>query len=97
MPTLTASVVGGGAGGGLSLAAIQASECFDLKAACDLKPEVCEKLRGTRTWRSKRNAWRLTRVMHDINFAIGGGSEPRISIVNYGNDISDCHCLGGYL
>ena len=42
----TASVVGCGAGGGASLSALHASDRFDLKAACDLKPDVCEKLRG---------------------------------------------------
>lgn len=47
MTTFTASVVGGGMGGSLSLAALRASDRFDLKAACDLKPEVCGKLRET--------------------------------------------------
>ena len=58
MPKLTASVVGGGAGGGLSLAALQAPDRFDLKAACDLKPDVCETLRekytGIQTYTSHR-------------------------------------------
>ena len=58
MSTFTASVVGAGAGGGLSLAALQASGRFDLKAACDLKPEVCETLRetypGVKTYTSHR-------------------------------------------
>ena len=43
---LTASVVGCGAGGGASLSALHTSNHYDLKAACDLKPEVCEKLHG---------------------------------------------------
>ncbi|WP_395138064.1 Gfo/Idh/MocA family protein [Armatimonas sp.] len=40
----TASVVGGGAGGKLSLNALEASERFVLKAACDLRAEVREAL-----------------------------------------------------
>ena len=37
---LTASVVGGGMGGKLSLAALHASERFELIALADVKPEV---------------------------------------------------------
>lgn len=40
MNSYSASVVGGGAGGQLSLAALQASKRFELIAACDLRPEV---------------------------------------------------------
>jgi predicted dehydrogenase len=36
--------VGGGAGGKLSMTALQASDRFDLAAAADLKPEVCAAL-----------------------------------------------------
>jgi len=41
---LTASVVGGGAGGKLSLAALQTSDLFELVAAADLQLTVCEAL-----------------------------------------------------
>ena len=41
---LTASVIGGGFGGGLSLNALSASEDFDLIAVSDLRPEVCQAL-----------------------------------------------------
>ena len=55
-PRLTASVVGGGSGGKLSLAALQASDRFDLIAAADLQPGVCEALTeqfpGIRTFAS---------------------------------------------
>jgi predicted dehydrogenase len=43
--TFTASVIGGGVGGQLSLRALADSEHWDLKAACDLRPEVCQALR----------------------------------------------------
>jgi predicted dehydrogenase len=45
MHKLTASVVGGGAGGKLSMDALEASDCFELKAVCDMKEEVCEQLK----------------------------------------------------
>jgi predicted dehydrogenase len=38
----TASVVGGGAGGNLSMAALAASERFELLAMADLNPQACE-------------------------------------------------------
>ena len=41
---LTASVVGGGVGGRLSMHALVHSERFDLVAAADLRPEVCKGL-----------------------------------------------------
>ena len=41
---LTASVVGGGMGGKLSLAALHASDRFELAALADLNPEVCQAL-----------------------------------------------------
>src|SRR6187200_775768 len=46
MPTkpLTAAVVGGGAGGRLSLAALAASPRFELVAAADLRPDVRDSL-----------------------------------------------------
>ena len=44
MQRLTASVIGGGFGGGLSLDALAASDDFDLIAATDLRPEVCQAL-----------------------------------------------------
>jgi len=54
--TLTAAVVGGGMGGKLSLTALSDSPYFDLIAAADLKPEVCDELRerfpGLRTFTS---------------------------------------------
>src|SRR4051812_32348258 len=54
----TASVVGGGLGGKLSLRALAKSEYFELIAACDLRPEVCEELQkefpGLQTYRSYR-------------------------------------------
>jgi predicted dehydrogenase len=40
----TASVIGGGFGGGLSLNALSASEDFELIAVSDLRPEVCQAL-----------------------------------------------------
>jgi predicted dehydrogenase len=40
----TASVVGGGLGGKLSLRALAKSPYFELVAACDLRPEVCQEL-----------------------------------------------------
>ncbi len=54
----TASVVGGGAGGKLSMAALARSERFQLVAAADLNPEVCRALEaqypGIRTFSSHR-------------------------------------------
>lgn len=44
MKIYTASVVGGGHGGKLSMGALSASERFELKAAADLRPEVREQL-----------------------------------------------------
>ena len=44
MQKLTASVIGGGFGGGLSLDALAASDDFDLIAVTDLRPEVCQTL-----------------------------------------------------
>jgi predicted dehydrogenase len=41
---LTAAVIGGGAGGRLSLDALQASPAFDLVAAVDIRPEVRKEL-----------------------------------------------------
>jgi len=53
---LTAAVVGGGAGGKLSLAALQASDRFELIAVADLQPMVCaalaEQFPGIRTFTS---------------------------------------------
>ena len=53
---LTASVVGGGVGGHLSIQALVGSEHFELVAAADLRPEVCEdmarELPGLRTFTS---------------------------------------------
>ncbi|QHT62368.1 Gfo/Idh/MocA family oxidoreductase [Paenibacillus lycopersici] len=46
MTKLTASVVGGGAGGLLSMKALAASDRFELAAAADLRPEICERLRA---------------------------------------------------
>jgi len=55
---LTASVVGGGSGGKLSMKALQASERFELVAAADIRPEVCRDLEqqfpGIRTFTSHR-------------------------------------------
>jgi predicted dehydrogenase len=45
MKKLTASVVGGGAGGKLSLKALADSELFEATALADLRPEVGEELR----------------------------------------------------
>ena len=59
MSILTASVVGGGMGGRLSLSALQRSDRFELKAACDLKPDVCRALEdeypGIRTYAAHRD------------------------------------------
>ena len=56
MHKLTASVVGGGSGGKLSLKALHDSDRFELVAAADLKPEVCRDLAvrypGLRTFTS---------------------------------------------
>jgi predicted dehydrogenase len=43
-PTYSATVVGGGAGGKLSMTALTRSERFNLVAACDLRPDVCAAL-----------------------------------------------------
>lgn len=45
MKKLTASVVGGGTGGKLSLNALHNSKYFELVAVADLRPEVCELLK----------------------------------------------------
>ena len=62
MTKLTASVVGGGMGGNASLAALHASDRFDLRAACDLRPEVCDKLReafpGIQTFTSHQDMFK---------------------------------------
>jgi len=42
---LTASVVGGGTGGKLSMRPLAASEQFELVAAADVRPDVCEALK----------------------------------------------------
>ena len=39
---LTASVVGAGSGGKLSMAALAASDRFDLAGVADISPEACE-------------------------------------------------------
>lgn len=44
MQKLTASVIGGGFGGGLSLDALATSDDFELIAVTDLRPEVCRAL-----------------------------------------------------
>lgn len=44
MSPLTASVVGGGTGGTLSLRALDASDDFQLVAAADVQPDVCRRL-----------------------------------------------------
>ena len=44
MTKLTANVVGGGAGGRLSMTALTRSDRYELIAACDLREEVCEEL-----------------------------------------------------
>ena len=53
---LTASVVGGGSGGKLSMTALRDSDRFELIAAADLKPDVCAALEaqfpGVRTFAS---------------------------------------------
>ena len=54
----SASVIGGGFGGGLSLDALHASNDFDLVAVTDLRPEVCQMLEtkfpGIRTFTDHR-------------------------------------------
>jgi predicted dehydrogenase len=45
MRKLTASVVGGGTGGQLSLEALERSNCYDLVAAADLQPSICDQLK----------------------------------------------------
>ncbi|SEO13008.1 Gfo/Idh/MocA family protein [Paenibacillus sp. OV219] len=56
MSKLTAAVVGGGVGGQLSMDALQQSELYELVAAADLRPEVCEQLKlkfpAIRTYKS---------------------------------------------
>ena len=47
MNKLTASIVGGGTGGRLSLAALTASPYFEPVALADLRPEVCRTLQET--------------------------------------------------
>ena len=44
LPTYTATVVGGGAGGKLSMTALTRSDRFKLVAACDLRSDVCAAL-----------------------------------------------------
>jgi predicted dehydrogenase len=44
LDTYSATVVGGGAGGKLSMTALTRSDRFKLVAACDLRPEVCAAL-----------------------------------------------------
>lgn len=55
---LKAAVVGGGAGGQLSMNALSQSPLFELVAAADLRPDVCENLQqkypGLRTFESHR-------------------------------------------
>ena len=68
MRRYTASVVGCGSGGKLSLDAYSAYDRFDLVAACDLKPEVLEGIRerypSLRTFPLKGEArLRLSRLM----------------------------------
>lgn len=56
MKKWTASVIGGGMGGKLSMNALQQSDRFELVAAADLRQEVCDELKerfpGIRTYRS---------------------------------------------
>jgi len=56
MQKLTASVVGGGAGGRLSIKGLMNSDYFELVAAADLNPEVCKTIErdyaGVRTFPS---------------------------------------------
>lgn len=62
MKKYTASVVGGGHGGRLSLNALAQSDRFELLAAADLRPEVCEQLKaaypGIRTFASHEEMFR---------------------------------------
>jgi len=55
---LSASVVGGGAGGKLSMTALHDSDCFELIAVADVKPKVCgflaEQFTGIRTFTNYR-------------------------------------------
>jgi len=44
---LTATVVGGGSGGRLSMKALRASDRFELVAAADIRPEACAELEQT--------------------------------------------------
>jgi predicted dehydrogenase len=46
MRKLTASVVGGGVGGRLSMNALTGSDLFELVAVADLRPGVCEELKA---------------------------------------------------
>jgi predicted dehydrogenase len=61
-PTYSATVVGGGAGGKLSMTALTLSDRFNLVAACDLRPEVCEvmkqKFPGLKTFTDHRAMFR---------------------------------------
>lgn len=61
---LTASVVGGGVGGRLSMRALAASDMFELVAAADLRPEVCRGLEaefpGLRTYTSHEKLFAST-------------------------------------
>jgi predicted dehydrogenase len=61
-PRYSASVVGGGAGGKLSLKALMQSDRFDLVAAADLRPETCAELEkmypGLRTFTDYRTMLR---------------------------------------
>ncbi len=62
MKRYTASVVGGGGGGRLSMTGLSLSERFQLVAAADLRPEVCEELKklypGIRTFTSHREMFK---------------------------------------
>jgi len=62
MTRYTASVVGGGSGGKLSLTGLAASPRFQVAAAADLRPEVCEELKksypGLRTFASHQEMFR---------------------------------------
>ncbi|MBM7564144.1 Gfo/Idh/MocA family protein [Paenibacillus sacheonensis] len=46
MTKLTASVVGGGQGGQLSMKALADSDRYELKAVADLRPDICEQLQA---------------------------------------------------
>jgi len=61
---LTASVVGGGMGGRLSMTALAASDRFELVAATDMRPAVCKELEtlfpGLRTYASHTDMFAQT-------------------------------------